>query len=225
MNQKSLGNLFVLLFTVAGLLIFTGCGDQEDISNTIASLRAKLMPLEMLDADGRIRQITLSRAEQWHEAHELEEEHAESSPEDHSQSPHQCLGVLTGYRAIQFAAQQLYDKGETPQAGDFEISVAGSMVGVWDVMGLYLDQEIHFEGEAEPLAIESFTFTAERKSTGRTIVFRLREGLIPEKYFDLKNSGATCGDPELGRIKQNTTLNILSAALRDCFIIIENGNI
>jgi hypothetical protein len=68
--------------------------------------------------------------------------------------------------------------------------------------------------------LRSFTFTAKRKSTDQLITFRIRPGLIPEEFFELKNQGASCSDADLKKVKQKALLSILSIEPNDCFYIV-----
>ena len=91
------------------------------------------------------------------------------------------------------------------------------MDGVWDVMSFYTGRELEFEGEPKELGLESFTFTAKRISKDKFIIFRIRQGLIPDEFFALKNQGATCSSSELRKVKKQALLNILSADAKGCF--------
>jgi hypothetical protein len=67
------------------------------------------------------------------------------------------------------------------------------------------------------LSLESFTFTARRVSTDKTVAFRLREGLIAPEFFELKNRGVSCNDDALRAIKKQAARKILSAPAVECF--------
>jgi hypothetical protein len=95
------------------------------------------------------------------------------------------------------------------------------MDGVWDVMSLYTGKNLQFTEEPQKMDLTSFTFTAKRLSSGKSLTFCLREGFVPEEFFTLKNQGATCGNPQLRVVKQQALLNILSTEPENCFQVID----
>ena len=220
------------LLLITGLAIglgLPGCSKSDSSQAEIAKLRNQIPPLKIADADGAIRTITLDQAMQWHETREMGHEsvagdHDHSNIDDHPVKPPLCLGVLAGYQAIRYATEQLYGT-QTPNAADFEIQISGPVDGAWDMMSLYRGVDATFEGDVTLLSRESFVFTAKRVSEDRVIVFQLREGFIPEKFYPLKNAGATCGDKQLSQLKQQALLNLLSATPKGCFEKIDHpGN-
>jgi hypothetical protein len=158
----------------------------------------------------------------WHRTHEENhpEEASESVPADHSDAEHHeglCAGVSAGYQAIRYATVLLFPD-EIPSASDIELSVAGSMPGVWDMLDLYTGRELtRPKALSKGLSLEGFVFTGRRVSTGQRLRFRLREGLIPKAFFDLKNQGAGCDASEVKRLKARAARSILSRSPQECF--------
>ena len=235
MKKKwSMKRFVVVLVLVSGFLFVSGCsksGDEsEDNSAKILELSRQIVPLQICRVGKKIETITLSQAMAWHESHEHEHGHGhehdtaeeqtagtvEEKIQTHQHHHHLCLGVVTGYQAIRYATGELFGE-DVPQASDFDIKVSGSMDGVWDVMSFYTGRELEFEGEPKELDLESFTFTAKRISKDKSIIFRIRRGLIPDEFFVLKNQGATCSSSELRTVKKQALLNILSADAKGCF--------
>jgi len=216
-----------LVLTIC-LLVVEGCKKSDDKAIKIIELSRKIVPLQICRVGENIETITLNQAMNWHENHEheqhtLEKEVAVPVEEEiqTSQSHHHfCLGVLTGYQAIRYATDELFQE-DMPKASDFDIKVSGSMDGVWGVMSFYTSRELKFEGEPKKMDLGSYTFTAKRISKGKSLVFCLRSGMIPEEFFALKNQGATCSSPALRKVKQQALLNILSAEPEDCFQVID----
>ncbi|MCD4831840.1 MAG: hypothetical protein K8R02_08585 [Anaerohalosphaeraceae bacterium] len=230
-------NFAVALVLTGCLLVLPGCGKSGNESDgkaaKIEKLSRQIAPLKVCKADENIETITLNQAMAWHESHEHDHDHEHNAAETDSASAqeethashaphHLCLGVSTGYQAIRFAAGELFPEG-VANASDFDIKVSGPMDGVWDVMSLYTGRELEFDGKLKEMGLKSFTFTARRISQDKSIVFCLRSGMIPEEFFALKNQGATCGHQELGIVKRQALLNVLSAEPKDCFQII-NAN-
>jgi len=216
-----------LVLTIC-LLVVEGCKKSDDKAIKIIELSRQIVPLQICRVGENIESITLNQAMNWHENHEheqhtLEKEAAVPVEEEiqTSQSHHHfCLGVLTGYQAIRYATDELFQE-DIPKASDFDIKVSGSMDGVWDVMSLYAGRELKFDGEPQKMDLESYTFTAKRISQDKSLIFRIRQGLIPEEFFVLKNQGATCSSPALRKIKEQALLNILFTEPKNCFQVVD----
>jgi len=223
-------NFVVALVLTSSFLFLPGCGksgsESDGKSTKIKELSKQITPLQIRRSGENIETVTLNQAMAWHETHEHEHEHehGDDSPEAATQdSPSPlCLGVSTGYQAIRYAVDELFPEG-VPEVSDFNIKVSGPMDGVWDVMSLYTGKELKFDGEPQEMGLKSFIFTARRISQDKSLVFCLKQGLIPEEFFTLKNQGATCDNPALGKMKQQALLNILSAEPEDCFEAVENA--
>jgi formylmethanofuran dehydrogenase subunit E len=222
-----LKTLIVTLMVGLCLISLNGCKKSSDKTVKTIELIVQIEPLKICRIGSDIETITLNQAMKWHESHEHEqhtlEKETATTPEAEMQTPqehqHFCLGVLTGYQAIRYATDKLFQDG-IPKASDFDIKVSGSMNGVWDVLSLYTGRELKFDGQPEKMGLESYTFTAKRIDQNKVLIFRLRQGLISEEFFKLKNQGATCSDPAIRKIKQQALLNILSTEPEKCFDII-----
>jgi hypothetical protein len=198
------------------LLACSGCAPRSGPD----TLSRDIEPLRIRRPDGTTVTITVADAMAYHHAHEAHsEDEAMTDGHEPAQEEGLCAGVATGYQAIRYTVSELF-AGQTPDASDLELSVAGSMRGVWDVLEMYvgrpLDRPEPKKGKGT-MTLESFTFDARRVSTGRRISFRLREGLIPERFFELKGQGLSCDDPEVSAVKDKAARGILRASPRECF--------
>jgi hypothetical protein len=197
-----------------------GCKNTTDNSAKLNDLINQQKPLLVYNDNGDLTTITINQAMAFHENHEHTQSDSESSHS--SQSSHICMGVIVGYQAIQYAVAELF-ADDPPKPADINISVNGSMDGVWDVMSLYTSRELKFEGEETELNLKSYTFTATRISDNKSIKFCLRSGLVPDEFFAVKNQGANGSDAELRKIKQLALQNILSAGHQNCFEVVKNN--
>ncbi len=210
------------------LISLLGCSPEEQPATTLSTTTPT--PLRVRGEDGNVKTITFARMMAWHHEHEhhdgdSSDAASRATPASSSSRPKEaehddglCIGVATGYQAIRYATGRLFPN-QTPKASDFDISVAGAMRGVWDAISLHAGKKLAPpKGQRKKkLSLESFTFTARRISTGESLAFRLRSGLIPPEFFRLKNSGATCDDPALNRIKDRVVRKILSLTPEECF--------
>jgi len=210
--------MFLNAILIIGCVVLQGCKKTEDKSAEINVLIEQMKPLQVCGESNEVETITVRQAMAFHENHEHSHDASEdaNATANASHSNHICLGVLIGCKAIGYAAEQLYGN-EIPKAADFEITVKGSMDGVWDVMSLYTGRELEFAGEETELNLQSYTFTAKRISSGKSVTFCVRSGIIPDGFFAVKNQGATCSNAELRNVKQQALLNILSAENQNCF--------
>jgi hypothetical protein len=206
----------VVAVLAAGILSQSGCGRAGD-SGDGETLSVDPEPLRVRRGDSKTESITFAQAMAWHHRHEEKEpEHAAGS-EDAEHDHGLCIGVAAGYQAIRYAATQLFPD-ETPRAEDLEMSLAGNMPGVWDMLELYAGRSLPrpTAGHGQ-LSRAQFRFTAVRTSTSRKLFFQIREGLIPQEFFDMKNRGATCENPELNHVKKEAALRVLSISPQECF--------
>jgi hypothetical protein len=177
--------------------------------------------LRVRRADGAIQEITLTDAMAFHHRHEDHAHEASSDEDDHGDEL--CTGVATGYQAIRFTGAKLFADG-VPEASDITLSVRGGMPGVWDIFELYTGTELTRparHGAKPSLSLDSFLFEARRPSTGQSIRFRLREGFIPERFFELKAQGFGCDHPEVNEIKGKAARRILSTPPEECFDLLD----
>lgn len=211
MRKTPLLTIAIVLAAVANCL--SGCGkaghpDAPDVSPP---------PLSVRRTDGAIERITFADAVAWHHSHEMPhpgQAHAEHEEEDHEGEI--CAGVATGYQAIRHATGLLFPN-EIPDGSDFEMTATGPMRGLWDMLELYAGRELDRPRGSDELSLQSFTFTARRLSTGETISFYLRDGLIPPEFFALKNRGLGCDHPDVKRLKAQAARTLLSRAPEACF--------
>ncbi len=225
MRKTRLATLTIIAAVVAAgfVLVQPGCTNPSNVQQ----ISAKTEPLRVRRPGGKVQTITFAQAMEFHHEHEdhagtvtsaTPKKSSKAKPEDdHDHDDGLCIGIATGYQAIRYAAGRLFP-GETPNAKDFELSVAGSMRGVWDVLDLYAGRKLtRPKTKQKKMSIESFTFTASRISTGKTLTFRLRSELISADFFTLKNRGVSCGDAKLEVLKKQAARKILSAHPEECF--------
>jgi hypothetical protein len=178
-------------------------------------------PLRVRRADGAIQEITLADAMAYHHRHGDHSNVVSSGEQEHEEDL--CTGVASGYQAIRFAAAKLFPEG-VPNASDIELSVGGGMPGVWDIFELYTGTELARPARqaGKPLlSPASFTFEARRASTGQSIRFRLREGFIPARFFELKAQGFGCDHPEVNETRGRAACRILSTPPEECFDLLD----
>lgn len=214
--------IMAVLVLLVGVLALPGCGSAPDVQE----LSEQLAPLQVRRTGGKVESITFAQAMDWHHAHHTDAV-TSATPATKTSKAHKpaakdhddgiCIGVATGYQAIRYAAGRLF-ADEIPDASDLAMSIRGPMRGVRDMLTLYSGTK---PPPAEPkdgkMSPASFTFTARRVSTGRTLTFRLRDGLIPPRFFALKNRGVSCGHHELEALKATAARKILSLPPQECF--------
>ena len=102
-----------------------------------------------------------------------------------------CLGVTTGYLALEYAIQELYGD-EVPENDDFTIGTKTKMGGVWDTWDLYFGKRLSRKSAEFGIAPKAYVFTAERLSNGHKVVFAYSTSLAE----DIKHLGAAKQTPE-----------------------------
>ncbi|RPI58476.1 MAG: hypothetical protein EHM48_10110 [Planctomycetaceae bacterium] len=209
--QKSTAVTVAIL--VMALLAQFGCSSTR--SNTEAL--PQVDPLQVRRANGVVQDIRIADAMAYHHRHE---DHADTPSSDEQDHEHElCIGVVSGYQAIRFAGARLFPNG-TPDASDIELSARGGMPGVWDVFELYTGREMVRPARqvgTPSISPASFTFEAKQISTDQSISFRLREGLIPARFYELKAQGMGCDVPEVNEVKSRAARLILNTPPTDCF--------
>jgi len=201
------------------LLVQSGCSSAESTTSPLPQVD----PLQVRRADGAIQEITLTNAMAYHHRYE---DHADASSEEQDHDGDICTGVAGGYQAIRFAGAKLFADA-VPDASDITLSVQGRMPGVWDIFELYTGTKLTRpapQGGKPSLSLKSFTFEVRRASTGQSIRFRLREGFIPARFFELKAQGFGCDHPEVNEIKGRAPRQILSTAPEECFDLLPDEN-
>jgi hypothetical protein len=102
-----------------------------------------------------------------------------------------CLGVTTGYLALEYAIQELYGN-DVPDMQDFVITTKTKMGGVWDTWDLYFGRHLSRETAEFGIAPKAYVFTAEQLSTGHKIVFAYSKTLAES----IKHIGAAKSTPD-----------------------------
>ena len=229
MRKTRIATLTIIAALVATGFVLTqpGCRSASDVQK----ISAKTEPLRVRRSGGKVETITFAQAMDYHHAHEdhagtvtsaTPKKSSKAEPED-DHDDGLCVGIATGYQAIRYTAGALFPD-ETPSDADFELSVAGAMRGVWDVMKFYTGRELAKpKKKAKGMSLKSFTFKARRISTGKTLTFRLRAGLIPTEFFAMKNRGVSCGDEALEALKKQAARKILSITPQECFEPLSQG--
>lgn len=236
MKKTRIATLTIIAALVATGFVLTqpGCTNPSDVQQ----ISEKTEPLRVRRAaGGKVESITFAQAMDYHHEHEdhgstvtsatpkksSKTEPADDHDHDHDHDDGLCVGIATGYQAIRYATEALFPN-ETPSDADFELSVAGAMRGVWDVMKFYTGRELTKPKKKDKgMSLKSFTFTARRISTGKTLTFRLRSGFIPTEFFAMKNRGVSCGDEALEALKKQAARKILSSSPQECFERLEQG--
>ncbi|AQQ08878.1 hypothetical protein L21SP3_00671 [Sedimentisphaera cyanobacteriorum] len=210
-----------LSFALMSLILLTGCDKETESSDKIVELIKGSKPLKAAEKDGSIKTITLYEAMKTHEEHE----HASNPSEHHhkhNKLKHFCLGITTGFKAIQFANAN-FSPDSYPANGKLYIKVNGAMDGVWDMFSIYAGDKREFSGKDKPMNLSSFTFNAKYEDSEEQLEFRLKEGIIPDKFFELKNQGFGCGNKELGKAKNKALIKILSSPAQECFELVSKS--
>jgi formylmethanofuran dehydrogenase subunit E len=107
-----------------------------------------------------------------------------------------CPGVVLSFRATQLAILELW-KDEIPKRGDFKITSALPTQGSKDAFefitrvitrekGANFKLKIPKGADIKNISKDNFTFTFVRKSTNEQIKIRVREGVFPEGFFELR---------------------------------------
>ena len=206
----------VIVGVLLSLALFAqpGCSPAESITAAFP----RVEPLRVRRIEGAVQEVTLADAMAYHHAHENHHTHAAAARR--REARHEdglCVGVAVGYQAIRYATGILFPN-ETPKASDFELSTAAAIPGFWDILDLYAGRKLDRpKAKQERMSLESFTFTARRISSGKTLSFRLREGLIGREFFELKNSGVSGNDDRLEVLKNRAARKILSVPPSECF--------
>jgi hypothetical protein len=156
-------------------------------------------PLRLKNANGIIQALDIMQGFQYHNQSGMrailamvEEKKAAGKKVEMAINPvGLCLGVTTGYLALEYAIQELYSD-EVPESHEFTISTKTQMGGVWDTWDLYFGHRLSREAAEFGIAPKAYVFTAERPSNGHKIVFAYSKSLAE----DIKHLGAAKKTPE-----------------------------
>ncbi len=122
-----------------------------------------------------------------------------------------CFGVTSGYLSLKFAISELYGKA-IPKTDDFKIMAKGKMCsGVWDMYSIYFGRKMRNQS-VQDSAQKGLTFTAERPSTGKKVVFRYDLLAFPElnRLFLVKNNPEKFKNVDFGSLKSEVTKKLFS---------------
>ncbi|PID57622.1 hypothetical protein CSB45_07295 [candidate division KSB3 bacterium] len=156
-------------------------------------------PLLVKDASGVVRPLRIQESYQYHHLSGmkqimamLEKKKAAGKQVDIAIRPvGLCLGVTTGYLALEFAIRELYGD-EVPEVQDFVMSTKTKMGGVWDTWDLYFGRRLAREDAEFGIAPKAYVFTAEQPSNGHKVIFTYNQSLAE----DIKHLGAAKKSPE-----------------------------
>ncbi|OXU16110.1 hypothetical protein [Sedimentisphaera salicampi] len=229
MKSKTVKLSTFISFALMSIVLISGCDKESDSSKEILQMIKNTKPVKAASEDGGLRELSLYEALKTHQEHEHSSHHHEDDnhyhheykAHQHDELTHFCLGIATGFKAIQFADAQLSPNSRL-NPKELEISVNGAMEGVWDIFSIYAGSKREFEGTDKPMSSSSFTFTAKTPDAAQELKFRLKKTIIPEKFFKLKNKGYGCGNKELGEAKNKALRKILSSSAQECFELVNN---
>jgi hypothetical protein len=122
-----------------------------------------------------------------------------------------CLGVTSGYLAMDFAARKLYGK-ETPVMEDFRIGTEAEMDGIWDAFELILGSRLSRDCAVKKPSPEAFVFTAERPSDGKKIVFTYSDDFKKRlvRFFEGKNNPDRVPEKEFQNIRKDILAELIN---------------
>ncbi len=177
-----------------------------------------LEPLRVRRADSQVETITLADAMAKHHGLDHHHDHADHDHADHEHHAGDvCIGVGVGYQAVRYTCQKLFPN-EIPASNDLELASVGNMRGTWDLFDLFLDKtHTRPVSEESKMSLSDFVFTAKRRSTGKTVTFRLRKNILPREFFQMKNQGIGCDNQKLRALKQQAVNTLLTNTPEDCF--------
>lgn len=102
---------------------------------------------------------------------------------------HACPGAAMTFMAVRYGFELLYGN-ETPEADDLVI-VTRAPGGPMDLLDLIMKGEDHTKRTWPPFGItrsaENFVFQFYRKSTLQSVTVKLKNGLWPEDWFELRD--------------------------------------
>ena len=134
-----------------------------------------------------------------------------------------CICLALGYRGTQLAIADLWDvyEGEMPHQGDFKVISASPTKGVRDafkyVTGATGDDyvvDLPSGTDIVNLTQENFRATITRKSTGDSVTIRVKEGIFPDGFFELRKK-VKFGIPENATAEEKKAFRLLWAKTRE----------
>jgi len=138
-----------------------------------------------------------------------------------------CVCLVIGVRAAQLAISKLW-KDEIPKRGDFKIISACPTDGNKDAFEFITRAITREKGEDFSLRLpegigiknmsgDAFTFTFIRKSNNKGIKIRVKEGVFPKGFFELRNK-VKFDMPTRATLDEKRTLQRVKQRLRDSLI-------
>jgi hypothetical protein len=216
--MKYVGSAVVILIVLglcAAVIVPSLRNDVDHHDNNAQGKSYDLEPLRVRRTKGQIEIITLADAMARHYGLDHHDHHDSETQEHYTGKV--CIGVAVGYQAVRYASKALF-ADDIPASSDLELSAVGNMHGTWDTFDLYMGETLaRPKPNPTGMSLDDFTFTAKRLSTGRTITFRLREGVIPNEFFQWKNRGVGCDNRRLRDLKQQAVDSILTQSPKECF--------
>lgn len=183
-------------------------------------------PLRINNADGNVQGLEIMQGFQYHNQSNmgkilamLEAKKAAGKKVEMAINPvGLCLGVTTGYLALEYAVRELYGD-EIPECDDFTISTKTAMGGVWDTWDLYFGHRLSRENAKFGIVPKAYLFTAERRSNGHKIVFAYSKSLAEaiEHLGAAKKTPAEFPKGEFSKAKKTFITALLTQRAKNDF--------
>jgi len=106
-----------------------------------------------------------------------------------------CICLALGFRGAQLAIADLCDvyEGEMPHQGDFRVISASPTKGIRDAFGYIMNAtgddyvlDLPPGTDKVNLTSDNFQATIIRKSTGDSVTIQVKEGIFPDRFFELR---------------------------------------
>lgn len=138
-----------------------------------------------------------------------------------------CVCLVMGVRAAQLAISKLW-KDEIPKRGDFKIIAACPTAGNKDALEFITRVITREKGrdfnlrlpegiDIKNMSRDAFAFTFIRKSNNKGIKIRVKEGVFPKGFFELRNK-VKFDMPTRATLDEKRTLQRVKQKLRDSLI-------
>lgn len=122
-----------------------------------------------------------------------------------------CFGVTTGYLALDFALETLYEGEVVAGLDEFTITTSLGMGGLWDTWELCLGR--HLEDQTIPAdpTVKGPIFEAQSRARGSKIVFTYSPGMrqLAGRLGAIKRCPGDFAEGELARVKQEVVRTLL----------------
>ncbi len=209
--NKSIFMIMILLITFG---FFTKIEGEERIKKvSIEKAISELSPIRIYDEDDLL-EISIEDVGKYH--------------------GDVCLCLTLAFRVTQLAISQLW-QDEIPKRGDFKIISACPTHGSKDCFEFITraiirgkDNDFKLElpqgTDIENMRSDNFTFIFIRKSSGDSIIIRIREGLFPDGFFELRNivkygkTSTTEEEDNFWAIKRELKQKFMTLQAKDIFV-------